>query len=276
MTYSEILNIGCLRLKTADISDYKYDATELLMYVTKSERADLLLKGPEQLDESLEKEYLELISKRESHIPLQHLTNVQGFMGLDFYVNQDVLIPRQDTETLVEEALKEICDGMRILDICTGSGCILLSLLHYTNDCSGVGADLSDAALAVATRNAKALGIDACFVQSDMFENVSDKFDIIVSNPPYIKESEIETLMPEVKDHDPYMALSGHEDGLFFYRILTDESRKHLNRGGFLMVEIGNEQGSEVSKLFSEAGFVDVKVIKDLCGNDRVVRGYYV
>ena len=185
-----------------------------------------------------------------------------------------MLVPRADTETLVEEVLKDLHDGMRVLDMCTGSGCILLSLLKFSNDCEGVGVDISEKALEVAKSNAEALNINATFIQSDLFENVEGKFDILVSNPPYIRTCEIEELMPEVRDHDPFIALNGHETGVFFYEKIVAKAPKFLNRGGLLAFEIGCDQGKEVSDIMSRGGFKNVEVINDLCGNPRVVKGF--
>ena len=273
MNYLKTLNRGRLILKAAEIDECDLDARLLLEYVCKTDRSAVILDPHRELTESEESEYEELLKKRASHIPLQHLTGIQGFMGLDFCVNKDVLIPRQDTESLVEEVMKEMHDGMRILDMCTGSGCILLSLLHYSNDCIGVGADISPAALSVAKKNADRLGIEADFIESDLFENVDGVFDIIVSNPPYIRTCEIEELMPEVKDHDPFIALNGKEDGVTFYRRIIKDAPDHLVMGGLLAFEIGNDQGKAVSDMMNDAGFTGVCVLKDLCGNDRVVLG---
>lgn len=275
MKYKELYEFGCLELKAADISDYKLDARLLLEHVLGTSYNDLFTKADMEVSKDSEEEYREFISKRASHVPLQHLTKSQGFMGLDFLVTGDVLVPRADTETLVEEVLKDTHDGMRILDMCTGSGCILLSLLHYSNDCEGVGADVSPRALEVAKENAKRLGIGASFVESDLFSNVEGKFDILVSNPPYIRTAEIQELMPEVRDYDPFIALDGHESGLYFYEKIIDAAGAFLNRGALLAFEIGNDQGVDVSKLMTEAGYKEVTVVNDLCGNPRVVKGYY-
>ncbi|MBR5761777.1 MAG: peptide chain release factor N(5)-glutamine methyltransferase, partial [Lachnospiraceae bacterium] len=194
--------------------------------------------------------------------------------GLEFLVNENVLVPRADTETLVEEVLKDLHDGMRVLDMCTGSGCIILSLLKFSNDCEGVGVDISEKALEVAKSNSEALNINATFIQGDLFENVEGKFDILVSNPPYIRTCEIEELMPEVRDHDPFIALNGHETGVFFYEKIVAQAPKFLNRGGLLAFEIGCDQGKEVSDIMSRGGFKNVEVINDLCGNPRVVKGF--
>ena len=225
--------------------------------------------------------YEKYIEKRAERIPLQQLLHEQEFMGLSFYVDEPVLIPRQDTEILVEEVLKELHDGMRVLDMCTGSGCILLSLLHYSNDCEGLGVDLSAEALEVAGRNVlKVLTPEkaehAHFLQSDLFEKVEGKFEIIVSNPPYIASAEVEKLMPEVRDHEPRMALDGTEDGLYFYRRIIEEAGKHLVSSGMLFFEIGYDQGQAVSELMRTEGYCEVQVVQDYAGLDRVVLGTYV
>lgn len=283
MKYRDLYNQGIEKLVSKDIPDAKIDARLLLEYACKTDRNALFLKGDMEVSDEAEKLYFDLISKRMEHIPLQHLTGEQEFMGLTFKVNEHVLIPRQDTECLVEIVLKHLHDGMKILDMCTGSGCILISLLHYSNDCQGVGVDLSKDALKVAAHNADMLGnngiadkVDAVFVQSDLFEKVDGKFDIIVSNPPYIKTEVIDTLMPEVKDFEPMMALDGMEDGLYFYRRIILDAKEHLNRGGQIFFEIGYDQGSEVSDLMRENGYVDIEVAKDLAGLDRVVYGTFL
>lgn len=273
MTYRELYDYGCLRLKAADIAEYSIDARLLLEFVCGTSYGDLYNNPDMPVSEEREACFNELLSKRAGHVPLQHLTGRQSFMGLDFIVSPDVLIPRPDTETLVEEALKELHDGMRVLDMCTGSGCVLLSLLKYSNDCEGVGADISSEALSIAERNSEALGISADFVQSNLFENVEGSFDLLVSNPPYICTCEIEELMPEVKDHDPFIALNGHENGLYFYERMISGCGRFLKNGAGILFEIGPEQGKDVSNLLLSAGFKDVSVVKDLAGNDRVVKG---
>lgn len=283
MKYRDLYTQGIEKLSSENIPDAKTDARLLLEYACKTDRNALFLRGDMEVDTECEKLYLELISERLKHIPLQHLTGEQEFMGLTFVVNKHVLIPRQDTECLVEIVLKHLHDGMHILDMCTGSGCILISLLHYSNDCCGVGVDLSEDALKVAKENAARLGnngisdtMDITFVHSNLFEKVDGKFDIIVSNPPYIKTEVIDTLMPEVKNFEPIMALDGTEDGLFFYRKIIAEAKAFLHRGGQLFFEIGYDQGDEVSNLMLDAGYVDVEVSKDLAGLDRVVYGTFL
>lgn len=275
MTYREWYEFGKKALSGAQIPEADLDARLLLEFVCRTNRNDLLVHGERKLTEEEAQSYEALIEKRAKRIPLQHLTGVQEFMGLEFQVSEQVLIPRQDTEILVEEVMREMQDGIRILDMCTGSGCILLSLLRYSNNCEGVGADISASALEIAGKNAERLGITADFLQSDLFEKVEGKFDIIVSNPPYIRTEVIEGLMPEVRDHEPRAALDGKEDGLFFYRKITDESRKYLVRGGWLFFEIGYDQGEAVKTYMEEAGFHEVEVKKDFAGLDRVVLGVY-
>lgn len=280
MTYRECYEQGCRTLQAAGIEEATLDARLLLEAVCGTDRNDLLVHGEQPVMPQAEEKYLHWIRQRAEHIPLQQLTGEQDFMGLTFSVNEHVLIPRQDTEILVEEVLKELHDRMRILDMCTGSGCILLSLLHYSNDCEGLGVDLSAEALEVAGRNVlKVLTPEkaehAHFLQSDLFEKVEGKFEIIVSNPPYIASAEIEKLMPEVRDHEPRMALDGTEDGLHFYRRIIKEAGKHLVNSGMLFFEIGYDQGQAVSELMRAQGYREVQVVQDYAGLDRVVLGTY-
>ena len=280
MTYRECYEQGCRTLQAAGIEEAALDARLLLEAVCGTDRNDLLVHGEQPVSPEAEEKYLNWIRQRAEHIPLQQLTGEQGFMGLTFSVNEHVLIPRQDTEILVEEVLKELHDGMRVLDMCTGSGCILLSLLYYSNDCEGLGVDLSAEALEVAGRNVlKVLTPEkaehAHFLQSDLFEKVEGKFEIIVSNPPYIASAEVEKLMPEVRDHEPRMALDGTEDGLYFYRRIIEEAGKHLVSSGMLFFEIGYDQGQAVSELMRTEGYCDVQVVQDYAGLDRVVLGTY-
>ena len=280
MTYRECYEQGCRTLQAAGIEEATLDARLLLEAVCGTDRNDLLAHGEQPVMSQAEEKYLNWIRQRAEHIPLQQLTGEQDFMGLTFSVNEHVLIPRQDTEILVEEVLKELHDRMRILDMCTGSGCILLSLLHYSNDCEGLGVDLSAEALEVAGQNVlKVLTPEkaehAHFLQSDLFEKVEGKFEIIVSNPPYIASAEVEKLMPEVRDHEPRMALDGTEDGLYFYRRIIKEAGKHLVSSGMLFFEIGYDQGQAVSELMRAQGYREVQVVQDYAGLDRVVLGTY-
>lgn len=276
MNYREIYDKGKGALAAAGVPEAELDARLLLEYVCGTDRNTLLVHADREVTAEEEAKYLSLIDRRGARIPLQHLTGTQNFMGLDFKVTEAVLVPRQDTEILVEEALGGLHDGMRVLDMCTGSGCILISLLHYKNDCVGLGVDVSPEALAVAKENAEKLLTpekEVSFLQSNLFEKVEGKFDLIVSNPPYIATAEIEKLMPEVKDHEPRIALDGTEDGLFFYRKITEGCKEHLVKGGELYYEIGYDQGEAVKELMENAGFLEVKIIKDYAGCDRVVCG---
>jgi len=212
LTYDGVYREGAARLGEADIEEAELDARLLLEFVCGTDRNTLLVHGERDVSEEEYGRYCGLIERRAAHVPLQHLTGEQDFMGLTFLVNKDVLVPRQDTEVLVEEAMKHLHDGMRMLDLCTGSGCILLSLLHYSNDCEGVGVDLSARALSVAGKNyeiqrTQRPDMKARFLEGNLFEGLEDRFDMIVSNPPYIKTDVIDTLMPEVREYEPVMAL---------------------------------------------------------------------
>lgn len=277
MTYEGLYRWGREELLSAEITEAQLDARLLLESVCGTGRNDLLVHGDREVDSEKQNAYERLIAGRKARIPLQQLTGVQEFMGLEFLVDEHVLIPRQDTEILVEEVLKNLHDGMEILDMCTGSGCILISLLRYSNDCAGLGVDISGGALRVAEKNAQNIlsGFPGKvrFLESDLFENVEEMFDVIVSNPPYIPAGDMEGLMPEVRDYEPRIALDGGEDGLVFYRKILEGSRSHLKKGGMLFFEIGYDQGRAVSKMMRETGFLDVQVRKDYAGLDRVVFG---
>ena len=273
MQYRELYRMGKDRLMEAKIPEAELDARLLLEEVCGTDRNDLLVHGDKEVPPEQCDRYVEYIQRRQKREPLQQITGYQEFMGLRFKVTPDVLIPRQDTEILVEEVMRYLHDGMHILDMCTGSGCILLSLLKYSNDCEGTGCDISEPALKVAEENAKELSLNASFVQSNLFENISGKYEFIVSNPPYIPTGVIPTLMEEVRDHEPVSALDGREDGLYFYREIVEKAGEYLYPGGMLFFEIGYDQAEKVSSLMREAGYQEVTVCKDLAGLDRVVYG---
>ena len=275
MKLSELYGLFVDTLNKSGFAEAESDSRLIFEYIAGIDRVKLTLEGDRELEPGIEEKLKAALAKRLTHMPVQYITGYQNFMGLEFMVSKDVLIPRMDTETLVEEVLRLGLSNVRVLDICTGSGCILLSILKYVYGSSGVGVDISDDALGVAKANSEALGIDATFIKSDMFENIpkDEHFDIVVSNPPYIRSDVIGTLMSEVKDYEPLLALDGSEDGLKFYRIIADRAPEYLNNGGMLFLEIGYDQGAEVSALLSAAGFMDVEVIKDLSGLDRVVSG---
>lgn len=285
-TFHELLTQGTQLLMNAGIEEARLDAWLLLEYTADISRAWYYAHPESEVNEEIVSEYLSLCQKRAEHIPLQHLTHQACFMGYDFYVDERVLVPRQDTEVLAEEALHQLRNmrNPRILDMCTGSGCLLLSLLMELPDATGTGVDISAAALAVAERNRKNLELEkrAVLVQSDTFSgdyfqknsgNISLEYDMLISNPPYIPTEDIGKLMEEVRFHDPVLALDGREDGLYFYRRITEQAGKYLKPGGWLMYEIGCEQGTDVSAIMQGEGFTEVTVKKDLAGLDRVVIG---
>lgn len=275
MNYADLYQWGLDELSAVGIEEAVLESRLLLESICGTKRHDLIIHGDVIVEEEKEESFREGIRMRCTHIPLAYIIGSQEFMGLTFQVNPHVLIPRQDTEVLVECVMKNLHDGMSILDMCTGSGCILLSLLYYSNDCQGIGADISAAALEVASKNAESLKLEAQWVESNLFENISGKFDIIVSNPPYIEAEIIATLQEEVWGNEPEIALNGREDGLFFYRKIMNEIDSYLYNGSMLYFEIGHNQAVEVSGLMKEAGFHEITVIKDLAGHDRVVHGIY-
>lgn len=279
MKYQEIYRYGVQTLTIAGVEEAQLDARLLLEHVCHTTRQDLLVHGDREIPEPKYNCYADMIRRRSRRFPLQYLTGVQEFMGLTFKVNEQVLIPRQDTEILVEEILRSGYDNRHILDMCTGSGCILLSLLHYSNGASGMGVDISQGALAAAKENAALLGVEnAVFLQSNLFERLDEntqKFDIIVSNPPYIETDVIPGLMEEVREHEPMQALDGGADGLFFYRKITEEAGRYLHRGGQLFYEIGYNQADAVSRLLLEHGYREIERLKDYAGLDRVVYGTF-
>lgn len=275
MTYQEAYRKMTELLEGTEIQDAVSDAWILMEHVTGMSRTRFFADGDRQMDTADEKRLAELAVKRSKHIPVQHLTGVQEFMGIEFLVNEDVLVPRQDTEILVEEAEKVIGAGRHVLDMCTGSGCIAVSLKVRNPELRCAAVDISDAALVVAKENARRQGIEIEFVQSDMFAQVQGEFDMIVSNPPYIPTTVIEGLEEEVRLHDPFAALDGREDGLHFYRILAKESPRYLRDGGRLYMEIGYDQKEAVEGLLREEGFEQIRTQKDLAGLDRVVSGVY-
>lgn len=272
-TLESLLKKGTTILKDNGLEEAGLDAWLLLEFKTGKNRAYYFAHGDEPVSDETAAEYLTLIDRRAGHIPVQQLTHQAFFMGYEFYVNENVLIPRQDTETLVEEALKVVKPGMKVLDLCTGSGCIIVSIVHNVPEVEGTATDISKQALLVAKENAKLNQVSVTFERSDLFDNVTGTYDVIVSNPPYIRTGEVVKLMPEVQEFEPMEALDGKEDGLYFYRKIIKECKTYLKPGGHILFEIGYDQGEAVSGLLKEAGFKNVTVIKDLAHNDRVVTG---
>ncbi len=277
MKYQQALLTAAGQLAKAGIEEAQADAWVLFEYCTKMDRTHYFLSQRDEMKKEEEEEFFRLIREREKRIPLQHLTGVQYFCGYPFYVNRHVLIPRHDTECLVEEALRMIKEGDAVLDMCTGSGCILLSIAKlFQKELCLKGCDLSEEALKVALRNAEELQVNASFSRGDLFDALVGEdriYDVIVSNPPYIATGEIEGLSPEVKDHEPFSALDGKEDGLYFYRRIIREARSHLKKEGWLLFEIGYDQGESVPLIMQQEGYTDIHVRKDLAGLDRVVAG---
>ncbi len=274
ITYESALREGGVLLQAVNICDAELDAWYLLEHVTGLRRVDYMIRAKEDMPIESYEYYQRLLKKRALHIPLQYLTGSQEFMGLSFRVNESVLIPRQDTERLVEEVLK-VSKNKEILELCTGSGCIIVSLAKFGDLKKAVAVDISEEAITVAKENARANEVLVSYFPSDMFSNISGTYDVIVSNPPYIESEVIEGLMPEVKDYEPRLALDGDVDGLKFYRILAKESRRFLNTNGRIYLEIGCNQAASVSDLLSQNGFTQINVVKDYSGLDRVVSAVY-
>ncbi len=278
MTYQEVLKQGVIQLEEAGIEEALVDARTLFFSVTGFTLASYYMKATHEfLDEKKIQEFDRLIHLRLQKNPIQYILKSQEFYGLEFYVDENVLIPRQDTEVLVEECLKKLPEDPlgngKILDLCTGSGCIAISLKKNRMAYEVSGVDLSEGALAVARKNSERLKIPVTFIKSDLFESLTGTYEMIVSNPPYIESQVIEGLADEVKEKEPRMALDGGGDGLLFYREIIKNSLDYLNIGGWLLFEIGYDQGASVSNLMIQEGFFNVSIVKDLAGLDRVVMG---
>ena len=272
MIYREARQDFSLKLKNAGIEEAETEIWMIMESVLQIDRNYYLLHQTEEISEENIRKLSDLVSQREKRIPLQYLLGETEFMGLPFYVNSNVLIPRPDTETLVETAMRYITKPMSVLDMCTGSGAVAVSLAHYTN-VEVTAADLSGNALSVAKKNCERNQTKINLIESDLFANIEGSYDMIVSNPPYIRSEEILFLMPEVKDHEPILALDGREDGLYFYKKIATLGYRYLKNNGFLIFEIGFDQGKEVSDCMRKAGYIEVEVIQDLAGLDRVVKG---
>ncbi|MFR5600921.1 MAG: peptide chain release factor N(5)-glutamine methyltransferase [Lachnospiraceae bacterium] len=298
VTLQQLWNKGKITLKQAGNPDAELDARYLLLDAFGLDTVHFLMTRSQPLgeDEATKDRiarYEKMIRKRAARIPLQHIVGTQDFMGMEFFVNKDVLIPRQDTESLVELVLADAKEGRlgiwkhteilleerQVLDMCTGSGCIAISLAVLGGFGRVLGADISSKALLTAERNRDKLfragnGQSLGFIQSDLFSQIpeGERYDAIVSNPPYIPTEVIGTLEPEVKDHEPILALDGDEDGLKFYRYLAGSCQGYLKPDGMIYMEIGCEQGADVSRLFAEAGYREIQVFPDAAGKDRIVR----
>lgn len=279
MKYKECFEKGTGILERAGIAEAKLDARLLLEYVCDTDYSALIAHPDRELTEKELSAYEGFIDRRAKREPVAYIIGYWEFMGLKFKVTKDVLIPEQDSEFLAEEALRHMEDGFKVLDLCTGSGCIGLTILNFTNYTTAVCTDISKEALTIAGENAKRLGLTdrVEFIHTDLFpEHLEPKADIIVSNPPYIKTPVIETLAPEVKDFEPRLALDGDEDGLTFYRRIINKAPDYLFTSGYLIMEIGYDQADEVKELLEKAGYYhDIEVVKDFSGNDRVVKACF-
>lgn len=257
----------------------RLDVEILLQKVLGVDRLYILLNLEKSLSENEEKLFSKFINERLNNRPIAYIVENREFMGLDFYVQEGVLIPRPDTEVLVEEVIElgKNKKSINILDIGTGSGAITVSLAKYLESAKITSVDISDIALEIGKKNAKSNNVNdrITFIKSDLFTNIDDsmRFDIIVSNPPYIKREVIETLDKQVKDFEPYSALEGGIDGLDFYRAITTQAKKYLNKGGILAYEVGHDQSKEVRKLMEADGYTNIYTRKDLQQIDRVVIG---
>lgn len=283
MKLYEIIERGYERLKENDVPDAKTDAELLWQYVSGMDKAAMLMGKNSVISEDIADRYFKVIEKRSSRYPLQYITGVQNFMGYDFEVSYGVLIPRQDTETLAEQALMILNENRQqtsmesgahtvsVLDMCCGTGCIGLSLKLLRSDIELTLADYSYAAVSLAEKNAAKHNVDCDIIQTDLFRNIHGRYDMIVSNPPYIKSQVIRELMPEVRDYEPELALDGCKDGLLYYRRIIKNAGEYLKDGGYLLFEIGNDQAYEVLQLLVNGGFTKCRKEKDLSGNDRVV-----
>lgn len=271
LTLKEALAKAVDKLQQMEVPDADIDAWYLLSYVTGLDRAAFFLHGEEPMAEPDMIRYRDLVTKRGERIPLQHLTGEQEFMGLDFHVNEHVLIPRQDTECLVERVLPYV-DGKRVLDVCTGSGCIAIAIAKLGKPFIVHGVDISEETLAVARQNATELNASVELFAGDLMTKMDGQYDVIVSNPPYIPPSVIEGLMPEVRLHEPMLALDGGQDGLEFYRRIARQAVTRLAPNGRLFLEIGCEQAAAVAEILQKQGYREVQVFQDLAGKDRIVQ----
>ena len=270
MTYSELMAEGVRQLTDAGFPEARTDVRVLLFHACGLDFMSFLRDGELPVPAEQEQRFAEMLNRRMEHVPVQYITGEQDFCGLRFCVQPGVLIPRPETELLAETVFTD-AKGKRVLDMCTGSGCIAITVAKLGGPAFTAASDYSPEALCVARKNAELLDADVTFFEGDLFENVEGVYDIIVSNPPYIKSRVIEELMPEVRDFEPRMALDGTEDGLLFYRRIAAEAKEYLNPGGRLMFEIGHDQGEEVAGLLAEAGYGFIEVKKDYAGLDRMV-----
>ncbi|MEM8773402.1 MAG: peptide chain release factor N(5)-glutamine methyltransferase [Pseudomonadota bacterium] len=271
-SFGELIRAAAKKLASAGIADASREARLLMAHAAEIPRDRIVLMSDDIAKNSIKMKFEDIVSDRSRRVPLSHITGTRAFYEHDFIVTPDVLDPRPETETLVQEALK--LPFQNVLDLGTGSGAILLSLLAARKDVSGIGTDVSPAALDVARQNAQSIGVTdrAMFLYSSWFDSVEGKFDLIVSNPPYIASEEMSELEPELT-YEPRIALTDEADGLTCYREITSHASTFLKSSGHLLVEIGYRQSLAVTEMFKSAGFVDVRVVHDIDARDRVIVG---
>ncbi len=269
----ETLIFGRNYLKEKGIISYDIDAKVLLMFILNIDKVTLLTSNFD-IDIDTYNKYLDVLTRRANSEPVAYIVNYQEFMALPFYVDDNVLIPRGDTEILVEEAIELIKEHKftTMLDLCTGTGAIAISTVHYTG-INATASDISPKCIEIATRNAKTNNLldKIEFIESDLFTNINKKFDIIASNPPYISIDEMQDLMKDVVDYEPRLALTDEGDGLKFYKEIIKSSRDYLNDNGYILLEIGYNQKDDVEKILLQNGYNSVKVLMDLNGHNRVL-----
>ena len=276
MTVKEALETASRKLKKNNIENSINEAKYLLKYLLKKDDVFFITDLNYELTDDEINEYEKLINKMCSHVTFSYITVIKEFMGLDFYVDEETLIPRPETEIIVEYMIEHFkAIPMDILEIGVGSGCISISIAKCLENVNILGVDINEKALVTANKNIKEHNVQdrVKFIKSDIYENVEGKFDIIISNPPYIRKDIIDTLEDDVKKYEPILALDGGEDGLYFYREIINNASKYLNEGGHIIFEIGYDQGEEVKDLLIQNNFADIEIIKDLAGFDRTVAG---
>ena len=277
MTVRELLLWGREELAHALCPDPETDAKLLLYYAADADLSWYALHREDPAEESTKERFRSAVARRALREPLQYITGTAPFYGYSMKVTPDVLIPRFDTEILVEEVLRVLEPDMRLLDICTGSGCIPAAIAKEFGELTGgavldvSASDISEEALHVARENAERLGVRIHFVKSDLFSEITGTYDVITANPPYIREADISLLDQEVRAFEPRTALSGREDGLYFYRKITAEASDYLRRDGIMFLEIGADQAESVSGMLHDHGFRDIRLVRDLGGRDRVL-----
>ena len=283
MDIQKLRSFGRKKLIENNVEDSNFKSEILLQYILNMDKTELIINSKKEVQHDLEQRYISYLDKIIEGKPIQYITHKQEFMGLYFYVDENVLIPQPDTEILVEKTIRTVTannkllsQNIKILDLCTGSGAIAISLENYLQNKCNIeiyASDISEKAIDVAKRNAKENNAKVKFIISDMFQNIEENnFDIIVSYPPYIEKATITTLSKEVQN-EPHLALDGGIDGLDFYRIIAKEGYKHLKSGGYILVEIGYNQKESVSNIFKEYvdKYIEIKCVKDLNGQDRVI-----